>query len=61
MFLTEEPPTPGRGALGVEGHMEGFRIGYSYGNSVLTSAKQNLQGGAMHPNVVEVYLQTEIQ
>ena len=39
----------------------GFKIGYSYGNSVLTSAKQNLQGAITHPDVVEDYLHTEIK
>ena len=47
--------------LVLQGISEGFRIGYSYGNSVLTSAKQNLQGAVMHPDVVEDYLQTEIR
>ena len=43
----------------LKGISEGFRIGYSYGNSVLTSAKQNLQGAITHPDVVKDNLHTE--
>lgn len=42
----------------LKGISEGFRIGYSYGSSLLTSAKQNLQGAFMHPDVVEEYVFT---
>ena len=45
----------------LKGISEGFRIGCSYGSSVLTSAKQSLQGAIMLSNVVEDYLQTKIR
>ena len=45
----------------LKGMSEGFRIGYSYGSSVLTSAIQKLQGAVMYPDVVEEYLQMEIR
>ena len=60
-FLLRGHPHPNTVHFMLKGISKGFRIGYSYGSSVLTSAKQNLQGAVMHPDVVEEYLQTEIR
>ena len=44
----------------LNGISEGFRVGFTYRDSVLIPAKQNLQGAINHPEVVEDYLQTEL-
>ena len=44
----------------LKGISEGFRVGFTYRDSVLVPAKQNLQGAINHPEVVEQYLQTEL-
>ena len=44
----------------LNGISEGFRVGFTYRDSVLVPAKQNLQGAITHPAVVEDYLQTEL-
>ena len=44
----------------LQGISQGFRIGFSYGSIHLKPSKLNLEGARSHPNVVDDYLQTEI-
>ena len=44
----------------LQGISQGFRIGFSYGSTHLKPSKLNLEGARSHPNVVDDYLQTEI-
>ena len=46
--------------LFLQGISPGFRIGFSYGSTHLKPSKLNLEGARSHPNVVDDYLQTEI-
>ena len=43
-----------------QGISQGFKIGFSYGSIHLKPSKLNLEGARSHPNVVDDYLQTEI-
>ena len=43
-----------------QGISNGFRISYKINSPTLHSAKKNLEGAYLHPQVVEEYLQTEI-
>ena len=64
-FLLRGRPHRDMVHLVLKGISVGFKIVYSYGSSVLTSAntsaKQNPQGAVMHPDMMEDYLQTEIR
>ena len=44
----------------LNGISERFRVGFTYRDSVLVLAKQNLQRAISHPEVVEDYFQTEL-
>ena len=44
----------------IRGITQGFRIGFSYGSCPLKSSKRNLEGALSHPDVVEDYLQAEV-
>jgi len=59
VFTIEGPPTKDIMHIALKGISEDFRIRYSYGNLVLTSAKQNIQGSITYPDVVEDYLHIE--
>jgi len=43
-----------------QGISNGFWIGYKINSPTIHSAKKNLEGAYLHPQVIEEYLQTEI-
>ena len=44
----------------LRGIAHGFKIGFIPGSTSLQSAKQNLEGALLHPQVVEEYLKVEV-
>lgn len=44
----------------LQGISQGFKVGFSYASIHLKPSKLNLEGARSHPNVVDDYLQTEI-
>ena len=44
----------------LKGIMQGFRIGFTYGDSPPISARRNLQSASEHPEVIDKYLQKEV-
>ena len=59
-LASQKLPMPRHGAFVLNGISEGFRVEFTYKDFVLIPAQQNLQGAINHPEVVEDYLQTEL-